>query len=84
MVERPGGGRVALWDGRAWRVPTTPAEAMDADGAGDAFGGTMAVALLEGRALRAAAPVAAAISHLAVRGRGAQASRAPGAARCRP
>ena len=74
VVKLPDGGCVALWDGRAWHVPTTPVEVVDTDGAGDAFAGAMAAALLEGRRMREAAPFAAAASHLAVRGWGAQAS----------
>lgn len=74
VVKLPKGGCVVLDGAEAWHVPAVPVEVVDTNGAGDAFAGALAVALLEGRPLREGVPFAAAASHLAVTGWGAQAS----------
>ena len=60
VVKLPGGGCVALSDGRATPMPAADVEVVDTDGAGDAFAGALAVALLEGAPLARAAAFACA------------------------
>jgi ribokinase len=55
-----------------FHVPSTPVEVVDTTGAGDAFAGGLAVAVLEGRSLQDAACFATAASHAAVTKYGSQ------------
>ncbi|MDN6438004.1 MAG: ribokinase [Corynebacterium nuruki] len=62
-------------------VPSpVPAQVVDTTGAGDAFCGTLAAALAQGKDLRDAARLAVAAGSLAVESQGAAASYAPGRA----
>ncbi len=62
-------------------VPSpTPSQVVDTTGAGDAFCGTLAAALAQGKDLRGAARLAVAAGSLAVESQGAAASYAPGRA----
>jgi ribokinase len=70
---RDGGCVVAHRDG-VTHIPPVPVEVVDSTGAGDAFTGALAVALLEGRAAVDAALFATASSHLAVTKYGSQAA----------
>jgi ribokinase len=67
-----GGCVVAGRGGEAWVVEAVPVPVVDTTGAGDAFAGAFAVALMERRPLVGAACFAAAASHLAVTGYGSQ------------
>ena len=71
-VKLPDGGCLLVGEGRTVHVPPRPVEVTDATGAGDAFAGALAVALLERRPLLEAACFGAAASHLAVTGYGSQ------------
>ncbi|GIZ50134.1 ribokinase [Noviherbaspirillum aridicola] len=71
-VKLADGGCVAWDGGRALHVPPAPVEVVDSTGAGDAFAGALAVALLERRPLEEAVRFAVAASHLAVTGWGSQ------------
>ena len=71
-VKLPGGGCVLVQAGQLTHVPPVPVEITDTTGAGDAFAGALAVALLERRSLSEAACFANAASHLAVTGYGSQ------------
>lgn len=66
------GGCLLLHDGALGLVPAGRVEIVDATGAGDAFTGAFAVALLEGRGPLQAAAFAVACSDLAVTGYGSQ------------
>lgn len=71
-VKLPDGGCVVVDRERAVHVASVPVEVTDTTGAGDAFAGALAVALLERRHLVDAACFAAAASHLAVTAYGSQ------------
>lgn len=77
-IKLPDGGCVMLRnrDGAALLVPPEPVEVIDSTGAGDAFAGALAVALLEGRPPVEAVCLAVAASSLAVQGYGSQPSYA--------
>jgi ribokinase len=66
------GGCVFLEAGRATAVPAPKMDVVDRTGAGDAFTGALAVALLEQRSTRDAALFAVAAASLAVTGWGSQ------------
>jgi ribokinase len=66
------GGCVAGRRGETWVVEPVPVPVVDTTGAGDAFAGALAVALMERRPFVEAACFAAAASHLAVTGYGSQ------------
>ncbi|GAA4330660.1 ribokinase [Pigmentiphaga soli] len=66
------GGCLLAHGGRSTLIPAEPVTAVDATGAGDAFTGALAVALLEGRDPLAAACFAVAASTCAVTGYGSQ------------
>ncbi|MBO1073619.1 ribokinase [Roseomonas marmotae] len=72
FVKLGDGGCVLLRDGRATHIPPVPMEVVDSTGAGDAFAGGLAVALLEGMPPFEAALFATAASHRAVTGYGSQ------------
>ena len=67
------GGCLLLHDGHAWRQAAAPVEPVDTTGAGDAFTGAFAVALLEGADAQAAAEFAVVATELAVQVHGSQA-----------
>jgi ribokinase len=71
-VKLSDGGCVLLEGGRLTQVPAVAVEVSDSTGAGDAFTGALAVALLEKQEPVAAAAFAAAASHLAVTAYGSQ------------
>ena len=71
-VKLSDGGCVLVQKDRAAHVVAVPVTVEDATGAGDAFAGGLAVALLEKRSLVGAACFAAAASHIAVTGYGSQ------------
>jgi ribokinase len=73
-VKLPGGGCVLVQAEQITHVPPVPVEVTDTTGAGDAFAGALAVALLERRPLPEAACFAAAASQVAVAGYGSQPS----------
>lgn len=66
------GGCVVVEDGCAFHIAPVPVEVVDTTGAGDAFTGALAVALLERQPLHQAARFAVAASHLAVTAYGSQ------------
>lgn len=66
------GGCVALHDGRITHVPAVPLDVRDSTGAGDAFAGGLAIAMMEGQAPLDAVVFATAVSHLAVTAYGSQ------------
>lgn len=66
------GGCVAVTSDLALHVPPVEVEVVDSTGAGDAFAGALAVAVLERRPLPDAIRFAVAASHLAVTGWGSQ------------
>lgn len=66
------GGCLLLHEGAAWHQHAAKVEVVDTTGAGDAFTGALAVALLEGRTAREAALFAVAASELAVTAYGSQ------------
>lgn len=74
LAKLPAGGVVALESGHAMHVPPAEVEAVDTNGAGDAFAGAAATALLEERSTLEMASFAVAAASLAVTKRGAQAS----------
>ena len=74
IVTLGAGGSVAWQDGRVVRQAVFPTEVVDTVGAGDAFLGTLAVALVEGATIDAALRRAAAAGSLAVTRRGAYAA----------
>lgn len=66
-------GGCLLWhEGQAWRLRAASVEAVDATGAGDAFTGAFAVALLEGRPPAEAAALGVAAGEVAVQVFGSQ------------
>lgn len=67
-------GAVLVAEGERAHLPAFPVAAVDATAAGDAFCGALAVALVEGRPLLAAARFAAAAGALAATAEGAQPS----------
>ena len=71
-VKLPDGGCVVVAQDRAAHVGSVPVDVSDTTGAGDAFAGALAVALLEQRDLVEAACFGAAASHLAVTAYGSQ------------
>jgi len=68
------GGCLLLCEGRMWKQHAAPSRAVDTSGAGDAFSGTVAVALAEGRDMLTAVLMAVAVTELAVGRYGAQPS----------
>ncbi|HZU91934.1 MAG TPA: PfkB family carbohydrate kinase [Stellaceae bacterium] len=66
------GGCLVADASRKWVIRPVPVPVVDKTGAGDAFAGALAVALMEGRPLIEAAAFAAAASHLAVTAYGSQ------------
>jgi ribokinase len=73
-IKLDGGGCLLLHDGQLWHQHAAAAKAVDTSGAGDAFTGTIAVALAEGRGIEQAALLAVAATELAVTAYGAQPS----------
>ncbi|MCG7360552.1 PfkB family carbohydrate kinase [Roseomonas sp. ACRSG] len=73
-VKLPDGGCVLRHAGRTMHVPALPVDVVDSTGAGDAFTGGLAVALLERQPPLQAAVFATAVSHLAVTAYGSQAA----------
>jgi ribokinase len=71
-VKLPDGGCVMMHGKRLVHIPSVPVEVVDSTGAGDAFAGGLAVALLEGLDAVPAALFATAASHAAVTGYGSQ------------
>ncbi|WP_414582568.1 ribokinase [Scytonema sp. PCC 10023] len=71
-VKLEDGGCVLVNRDMRFHVPSIPLEVVDATGAGDAFAGALAVAVLEGRSLQDAACFATAASHAAVTKYGSQ------------
>lgn len=71
-VKLPGGGCVAAHADGIALVPAVPVRVVDATGAGDAFAGALAVALLEKQRPMDAARFATAAAHLAVTAYGSQ------------
>ena len=71
-VKLADGGCVLVTSGRTTHIPAQPVEVVDTTGAGDAFTGALAVALLEGRTGCDAALFAVAASHAAVTAWGSQ------------
>lgn len=72
LVKLKDGGCVLWADGGAIHIPPVEVAVVDSTGAGDAFTGALAVALLEGQAPRDAALFATAASHQAVTAWGSQ------------
>lgn len=72
VVKLPDGGCVLACDDGVFRVPSTGRSAVDATGAGDAFTGTFAIALLEGLGPLEAALWGSAAANLAVATFGSQ------------
>jgi ribokinase len=68
------GGCIASFEGRTLHVPPVPVEIVDTTGAGDAFTGALAVALLEDQPPRSAVLFATAASHVSVTRYGSQES----------
>jgi ribokinase len=66
------GGCVVVEHGCAFHIAAVPVDVVDTTGAGDAFTGGLAVALMEHRPLHQAARFAVAASHLAVTAWGSQ------------
>ena len=73
-VKLPRGGCVLVEEDRVTQVGAVPVDVVDSTGAGDAFAGALAVALLEGFTQTEAVRWAVAASHLTVTGYGAQAA----------
>lgn len=71
-VKLKDGGCVLVNREMQFHVPSIPVEVVDTTGAGDAFAGALAVAVLEGRSLQDAACFATAASHAAVMKYGSQ------------
>ncbi|WP_168193972.1 ribokinase [Pontibacter sp. SGAir0037] len=72
VVKMEDGGCVAATQEEILHIPAIQVEVVDATGAGDAFAGALAVALLEKRPLKEAACFASAASQAAVTGYGSQ------------
>lgn len=75
-IKLEGGGCLLSWQGGLRHIPSAAEEVVDSTGAGDAFTGALAVALLEGQAPPDAAVFAVAAADLAVAAYGAQPSYA--------
>ena len=73
-IKLDGGGCLVLCEGRMWKQHAAPSEVVDTSGTGDAFSGTVAVALAEGRDMLTAVLMAVAATELAVGRYGAQPS----------
>lgn len=73
-IKLPSGGCVAVHNGACTVIPAQPVKAVDSTGAGDAFTGALAVAILEGKPPVEAACFATAAAQLAVQGYGSQES----------
>jgi ribokinase len=71
-VKRADGGCVVRWDGTLWRIGAPPVRVVDTTGAGDAFTGALAVALMEHAPPHEAARIAVAASTIAVTRFGSQ------------
>ena len=71
-VKLKDGGCVVVNHEMTLHVPPVPVEVVDATGAGDAFAGALAVAVLEGQSLQDAACFATAASHVTVTRYGSQ------------
>jgi len=76
-VKLSDGGCVLRHAGQATHIAALPVEVVDSTGAGDAFTGALAIALLEGQPPLQAALFAAAASHLAVTAYGSQEAYLP-------
>jgi len=74
VVKLADGGCVVLEGETLSAIPAPEVDVVDSNGAGDAFAGALAVALLEGRGILAACTLAVATASLSVIVRGAQAS----------
>jgi ribokinase len=72
VLTRGAAGALAAWQGRRWRIPTLPVDAVDTTGAGDAFVGVLAAALDAGEASQIALARAAAAAGLTCQAAGAQ------------
>jgi len=68
------GGCLFYHDSQPWHVPAAPVDVVDTTGAGDAFSGAFAVALLDGASVSDAVLCAVAASEVAVTTYGAQPS----------
>ena len=68
------GGCVACCDELCFHIPAGHVKVVDSTGAGDAFTGVLAIALLEGKGLVEAASLAVAAANLSVTGYGSQSS----------
>lgn len=73
-VKLAAGGCVVAADGSITVIPSTPVDVVDTTGAGDAFAGALAFALLEGKSPIEAACFATAAADVAVTGYGSQKS----------
>ncbi|MCW8196436.1 ribokinase [Proteobacteria bacterium 005FR1] len=71
-MKLPEGGCVLVSDEGSWHVGSFSVEVVDTTGAGDAFAGALAVALLKGMSLPDASCRAVAASHLSISGYGSQ------------
>jgi ribokinase len=71
-VKLADGGCVLMNREKSLHIPPVPIEVVDATGAGDAFAGALAVAVLEGKSLSDAACFATAASHVTVTRYGSQ------------
>ncbi|AFZ20325.1 ribokinase [Allocoleopsis franciscana] len=72
FVKLKDGGCVLVNSEQVVHIPPTPVDVVDATGAGDAFAGGLAVAVVEGKSLLDAACLATAASHAAVTQYGSQ------------
>ncbi|MFD2515217.1 ribokinase [Pontibacter locisalis] len=72
LVKLEGGGCIAANKEITFHIPAIPVEVVDTTGAGDAFAGALAVAVMEKRPLKEAACFASAASLVAVTGFGSQ------------
>jgi ribokinase len=73
-IKLDGGGALVWHEGRCWHLHAAPVEVVDATGAGDAFTGAFAIALMQGHDVEEAAQWAVAASEVAVTAFGAQPS----------
>lgn len=72
LMKLGGGGCVVVTSAGHMHIPDLPTEVVDATGAGDAFAGALAVAVLEGRPPPEAARVAVVAAHIVVGRYGSQ------------
>jgi ribokinase len=72
FVKLEDGGCVLVNSQKVMHIPPTPVDVVDATGAGDAFAGGLAVAVVEGQSLLDTACLATAASHAAVTQYGSQ------------